>query len=78
MSKAQILQEIRDERERQDQQWGGRTHDDNHSYADWIDYMEHQASLLDLRIGGNARERFIKIAALALAAVESIDRKVKP
>jgi len=76
MSKAQILQEIRDEREKQDQQWGGRHHDDAHSIEDWLRYMAQQGAKLVFNRPKLCRERFIKIAALAVAAVESIDRKL--
>lgn len=70
-----VIAQVIQERRMQDRQWGGATHDDTRSYAEWIDYIEHQFSLLDLRVGGNARERFIKVAALAVAAAEMIDRK---
>jgi hypothetical protein len=73
-----ILDEILDERENQDRQWGGPEHDDKHTPLDWCVFIERQ-----MRIATNAeamapwidrRERFLKIAALALAAVESGDR----
>lgn len=65
---------IRAERERQDEQWGGPEHDDEHDPWDWARLIEHQTAW--------DREqdpwcRFVKIAALAVAAIESIERKKK-
>ena len=84
--KAVILDDILHERTRQDEQWGGSGHDDQHDPRDWLDYMSHQAhQMFDfdgepgnpplMRPIPDIRERFIKIAALAVAAVESMDRK---
>lgn len=67
-----IIAQVIQERKMQDRQWGGADHDDTHPVGDWIEYIYHQIDLLDLR---DPRERFIKIAALAVAAVESEDRR---
>ncbi len=75
-SSSVIYSEIRNERTRQDKKWGGPDHDNNHSLSDWnrfIDHQQHEATYeptLD-----DVRYRLIKIGALAVAAVESIDRK---
>lgn len=66
---------IREERVRQDEQWGGPKHDDQHCAADWSDYITHQLTKLDKYVGlEDGRERFVKIAALAVAALEAADR----
>jgi hypothetical protein len=71
--------DIREERERQDKQWGGPAHDDEHTPSDFIGYVQRQCNLASLQLGDAAvsRSRFVKIAALAVAAIESIDRKTK-
>lgn len=69
-----VLNEIVKERENQDAQWGGSSHDDAHSSEDFAFFIELQ--LLKCQKGKNdqTRERLIKIAALAVAAIQSIDR----
>lgn len=69
-----VLNEIVKERENQDAQWGGSSHDDEHSSEDFAFFIELQ--LLKCQKGKNdqTRERLIKIAALAVAAIQSIDR----
>ena len=72
-----IISEVLAERRRQDEQWGGPAHDDLHDAGDWGAYIRHQLKRL---VGVNyaesfARERFIKIAALGMAAAESLTRK---
>jgi hypothetical protein len=69
-----VIGEIAAERNKQDAEWGGPAHDDTHSVADWFSFMAHQENLW---VAGEERYRLIKIAALAIAAVESIDRKGK-
>ena len=77
-----ILLEVDNERERQNQQWGGDHHDDQHitpEFCAWIDNYSGWASQKSQ--GGDnveARKRLIQVAALAVAAVESIDRKYFP
>ena len=80
-----IFDEIAEERKDQDEQWGGPEHDDQHEFFDFNRYIRKQGCSLDHceevetnSIETNrlmARKHFIKIAALAVAAVESIDRK---
>lgn len=59
------------ERERQDAKWGGAAHDDRHTEGDWRDFLYSYVQCPNI----DDRERFVKIAALAVAALESIDRK---
>lgn len=76
MSNESILHEIYTERRKQDEQWGGAHHDDQHGWYDWIRLMEMQAFKMSDGCA-DMRERFVKMAALAVAAVESIDRQEK-
>lgn len=65
------------ERVLQDHQWGGPETDDLRSEAEWAEYIHKQISKLFQDEGGAlaARDRFVKVAALAIAAIQSIDRK---
>jgi len=77
-----IYDEIAQERKRQDEMWGGPAHDDLHDYYDWQKFREKyegeivnagvQATMEKIRL--SRREALIKIAALAVAQIESIDR----
>lgn len=70
-----LLADIEDERRRQDAQWGGPEHDDEHSMYDWRNYIIKQMIAFENDIHGpTRRSRLIKIAALAVAALECIDR----
>ena len=76
-----LFQEIAAERARQDEKWGGPDHDDSHGWHEWIDYIiEHAGKAYspddDEDSYANARRRYIEVAALAVAAVESMDRTV--
>jgi hypothetical protein len=70
------LDDILKERDKQDEQWGGPDHDDTHDQWDWLDYIDHQKYRW-VEVPNRGRETLVKIAALALAAIESIDRKEK-
>ena len=73
-----ILAEIRQERQKQDQIWG-KTFDDRNTLVEWITYITKYA--------GNAythkwdvyvfRTKMLQVAAIAVAAVEAIDRRLK-
>ena len=80
----EIFQAIIAERHAQDQQWGGLEHDDGHRPHVWENLIISHASRLTERImdefGHSApdyRQRLVKIAALAVAAVQSWDRIVR-
>lgn len=72
-----ILHQILTERMRQDGQWGGPEHDDQHTNADWIMFI--------IRFVGKAahwpfdyfafRKALIQAAALCVAAIEWADRR---
>lgn len=66
-----ILDEIKKERDNQDHQWGGPSHDDTHSRRDWASFIAKQ--MFDDYNGPN-RQAFVKAAALCVAALQSIDR----
>lgn len=74
-----ILDEIQAERDRQDSKWGGAQHDDTHSTAEFVQLIEDYAGWARvMAVMGSldkARNRLIQVAALAVAAVEVIDRK---
>ena len=72
-----IYYEIWTERRRQDKIWGGPEHDDNHESSDWAGFISQRSSEMEVASQGRIRERelFLHIAALAVAALESLDRK---
>lgn len=79
MTTRTILAELAAERTRQDAQWGGATRDDAlplpafvqliEDYAGWARVKAREGSMVE------ARQRLIQVAALAVAAVESLDRR---
>ena len=66
-----VLLEIIEERRRQDKQWGGPKHDDEHSANDWRDFLREH---IKKSCSGDYRYQMIRVAALAIAAIESHDR----
>lgn len=78
-----VLWEVAAERERQDEKWGGPAHDDDHDYMDWRDLVEKHVARpfnnpdLWPRDEGYFRRQMIRVAALAVAAVEWVDRRQK-
>ncbi len=83
-----VLQEIRFERSYQDAKWGGPKHDDTHNSFDWITYITKYlgkaVQFEDVWKKGKEpmfrpghdifRNMMVKIAALAVAAIEWHDR----
>jgi hypothetical protein len=78
-----VLDEVCDERIRQDKQWGGDKHDDEHGPIEWLGFIDYQADKAisetaglqtDRSIAPYVRARLVKIAALAVAGMASIDR----
>lgn len=71
-------QDVLAERQRQDEKWGGPTHDDEHTVAQWVELIQDYAGWARVMAGmdshDKARRRLVQVAALALAAAESIDR----
>ena len=68
----QIYNDIKAERCYQDLKWGGAEHDDFHNHRDWVtfivQYLGRAAAPEDFRTS------MIKVAALAVAAIEWYDR----
>lgn len=75
------LKSVLTEREVQDMQWGGHEHDDRQELHDWANYINKQLDKAIYQLAfpevdvGVVRYQYVKAAALALAAIESIDRK---
>ena len=76
-----IFREIDFERAYQDNLWGGSIHDNKHSVRDWTTFI---ITYLGRAVGKEsnwgedsafARTMFLKVAALAVAAIEAIDRQ---
>lgn len=79
-----IIGEIKRERANQDLQHGGPAHDDTHTPQDWMESILHQFTRFaeDQACLGAAypdsmscRSRFVKIGALAIAALQAWGRK---
>ena len=72
-----IIGEIGIERRAQDQQWGGPAHDDAHVGTEWADYIHKQNTLASVQALNPEQfeSRMVKVAALAIAAIESSRRK---
>lgn len=79
MSQQQILEEVYQERERQNKKWGGASHDDAHTIQEFVqlirDYAGWARVMGVMNSPDKARRRLVQVAALAVAAVESIDRR---
>ena len=77
-ARQRVLEQIRAERRRQDLKWGGSQHDDEHSTAAFVQLIEDYAGWARTMAGmgthDKARNRLVQVAALAVAAVEAIDR----
>ncbi len=70
-----IVRQILDERCAQDREWGGPDHDDNHYPGDWLNLIERQVRRAwPVDAFEYRRRRLVKIAALAVAAMDSFDR----
>lgn len=82
MSTETVLTDVAIERERQDAKWGGPSHDDIHRVADFVQFIEDYAGwarqMASMLSYDKARHRLIQVAALAVAAVELIDRDGMP
>jgi hypothetical protein len=80
MSMASVLGEVMAERRAQDSEWGGPAHDDAHSEDKWVALLVRHLGLA-VNDGGEAadlaryRRQMVRVAALAVAAVEALDRR---
>lgn len=68
-----IIGKIHQERTLQDDQWGGPEHDDEHQPSDWIAFMGK--FMRRIQNGECVEDSLVKIAALAIAALQSNKRK---
>lgn len=69
-----VIEEIKAERARQDAQWGGPAHDDEHDIQDFLGFIEGQIQRYRSDTS-SIRDRLVKIAALAVAGCEAFDRQ---
>lgn len=76
--KGEVFYEVECERQRQDTIWGGPIHDDTHTQSDWVKFIETRLFVLQIDKDITykyARKMYIEIAALCVAAIESLDRE---
>ena len=75
---ADILAQVRDERVWQKEKWGDE-HDQGHELDDWLRFIDKRMHKLHDQDGilTSARRRvlFVKIAALAIAALEALEAR---
>ncbi|RKT13368.1 hypothetical protein B0G69_6509 [Paraburkholderia sp. RAU2J] len=69
--------DIRDERARQDAQWGGPTYDDQQRLSDFPFYIADQCEKMTREKAAEHRSRIVKIAALVVDTLESYDREAR-
>lgn len=70
-----IYDEIRAEREKQDAEWGGPDHDATHGIQDWGKFIRgHLLRATEQTSKRRMRYQLVRVAALAVAAVEAMDR----
>jgi hypothetical protein len=81
MGQESIIGEVIEERGRQDAEWGS-VHDDGHTPGDWVAKLKRHLGLASGEgVGtdlGRYRRQMIRVAALAVAALESMERKYVP
>lgn len=70
-TRTKVLHEVAAERKYQDKKWGGPSHDDMETQEKWLEYIAQYSNKADV----DFRTRMVKVAALAVAAIESHDRK---
>ena len=79
MTTEAVIAEVALERQRQDEKWGGAINDDQWSPLDWhemlSDYNAWARRMACMGSLDKARRRYVQLAAMAVAAVEAIDRK---
>lgn len=72
-----IYDEIINERAAQDKKWGGPDHDKFHSSHDWISFIVKHlgAAVMYPWSALTFRKQMVRVAALAVAAIEWCDRR---
>jgi hypothetical protein len=76
--KIKAVAAILNERRYQDEKWGGSEHDDTETEENWQRYITEYANAQGRSSSYDFRKRMVKVAALAMAAIESVDRKAGP
>ena len=69
-----IIRQIDTERREQHARWGNKN-DDGHSVRDWVAFIAKQIGLAMSGESWTFRERMVKVAALAIAAIEWDERQ---
>lgn len=75
ISRAKVLEEVNGERNYQDTKWGGPIHDTTETQDNWVQYINEYASGKGRATSYDFRKRMVKVAALAVAAIEANDAK---
>jgi hypothetical protein len=77
ISRDGIYAHIELERQRQDEEWGGPRHDDQHTASQWASFRgkfeNRQQRLTD--DPAMQRKALVQMAALCVAQIESLDRR---
>lgn len=75
-----IYEEVHDERVAQDKKWGGAERDDTNTSYHWLAYLTKHSGRAVTNPWDRAlfRQQMIRVAALAVAAVEWCDRFAEP
>lgn len=75
----EICDEIAAVRQAQDSRWGGPGHDDKHSVADFVQWIEDYAGWARMRDSSSdpeaTRKALLDVASLAVACIEMLDRR---
>ncbi len=81
MNRLKIYDEITKERVYQDRKWGGPEHDDLQTFNNWVAYIMQYATGWAWKIQPPTLREFrrsmVKVAALAVAAIEAVDRQLE-
>ena len=76
LASRKVIFDIQLERMYQDEQWGGPEHDDEHTIFDFKSFINKQLLSVGYPSDNHvSRKALVNVAALAVAAIESIDRR---
>ncbi len=77
-TRKKLVGDVLRERDEQDAQWGGEDTDDSRNTFQWAVYIEKQVNKMRVADGQPPQKHaaLVKIAALALAALESLEREL--
>lgn len=71
-----VLDDVLSERARQRRKWSGVFNDDDYTPEQWLNLMGRYADKVRHAFGiEDQRKRLVQVAALAVAAVEALDRQ---